>query len=302
MDPKIKEMMKRKAILSICLLVGLCGFAANDIVRVSATYEYISDNQDETPAQVEKKAFEAARLRALENRFGIDASRVVSSLQTNTNNDGNASSANRSIALSETSVRGEWIETLKERIISPATFANGFWRIKVYVEGRARSLTTAKADIQYAVIKDIQDLESPTTFRNGNDLFLRFQSPVAGYLCVYLVDEAQNAFSLLPYMNNPHGSQAVEANREYIFFSEKYDSQAQEYTLTSERESEQNILYLIFSPNDFTKAADSQGGTNFQGDQLPRELTYEAFLKWLARNQTRDPEMDVRQDIIVIRK
>lgn len=294
--------MKRIAILSICLFVGLCGFAANDIVRVSATYEYISDNPNETAAQATTKAFEAARLKALENRFGIDASRVVSSLQTNRNKDGNSSSEGKTFALSEISVRGEWIETIKEQIIEEATFINGFWRINVFVEGRARSLTTAKADIQYTVIKDIQDLESPTTFRNGNDLFLRFQSPVAGYLCVYLVDEAQNAYCLLPYPDNPHGSQAVEPNREYIFFSEKYDSQAQEYTLTSERESEQNILYLIFSPNDFTKAADSQGGTNFQGDQLPRELTYEAFLKWLARNQTRDPDMDVRQDIIVIRK
>lgn len=294
--------MKRIAILSICLLVGLYGFAANDIVRVSATYEYISDNPDETPAQVEKKAFEAARLKAMENRFGIDASRVVSSLQSNRNKDGNGSSEGKTFALSETSVRGEWIETIKEQIIEEATFINGFWRIKVFVEGRVRSLTTAKADIQYTVIKDIQDLESPTTFRNGNDLYLRFQSPVAGYLCVYLVDEAQNAYCLLPYPDNPHGSQAVEPNREYIFFSEKYDPKAQEYTLTSERESEQNILYLIFSPNDFTKAADRQGSTNFQGDQLPRELPYEFLQKWLVRNQTRDPDMDVRQDIIVIRK
>ncbi len=294
--------MKRIVILSLCLLVGLYGFAANDIVRVSATYEYISDNPNETAAQATAKAFEAARLKAMENRFGIDASRVVSSLQTNRNKDGNGSSEGKTFALSETSVRGEWIETIKEQIIEEATFINGFWRIKVFVEGRARSLTTAKADIQYTVIKDIQDLESPTTFRSGNDLYLRFLSPVAGYLCVYLVDEAQNAYCLLPYPDNPHGSQAVEPNREYIFFSEKYDPKAQEYTLTSERESEQNILYLIFSPNDFTKAADRQGSTNFQGDQLPRELPYEFLQKWLARNQTRDPDMDVRQDIIVIRK
>lgn len=294
--------MKRIAILSICLLVGLRGFAANDIVRVSATYEYISDNPNETAAQATTKAFEAARLKALENRFGIDASRVVSSLQTNRDKDGKSSSEDNTFALSETSVRGEWIETLKEQILEEAAFINGFWRIKVFVEGRARSLTTAKADIQYTVIKDIQDLESPTTFRNGNDLYLRFSSPVAGYLCVYLIDEAQNAYCLLPYLNDSHGSQAVDANREYIFFSEKYDPKAQEYTLTAERESEQNILYLIFSSNDFTKASDRQGGTNFQGDQLPRELTYEAFLKWLVRNQTRDAEMVVQQDIIAIRR
>ena len=87
-----------------------------------------------------------------------------------------------------------------------------------------------------------------------------------------------------------------------IFFSSKYDKGAQEYTLNCANSSEQNALYLIFSPNDFTKAADHQAGKNFRDEQLPRELSYEAFLKWLSRNQTKDPQMLVCTSIISIRR
>ena len=66
--------------------------------------------------------------------------------------------------------------------------------------------------------------------------------------------------------------------------------------------SEQNALYVIFSHNTFTKAADQQAGKNWRGEQLPRELSYEDLMKWLARNQTRDENMVVRREVVTIRK
>ena len=281
--------------LSLILLLCALSLFAGDIERVSATYEYISDNPNETPAQVETKAFERAKQKALEDKFGLDVSAVTSSFISNT-------TGSNVLSLGGTSVRGEWIETTKEQVLEPAAFKDGFWRIKVRVEGRARNNATEKADIRFTFVRDIQDIESPITFRDGNDLFMRFSTPVAGSLCVYLVDEDQNAFCLLPYDNNASGAQVVEANREYIFFSEKYERGAQEYTLNCARSSEQNVLFVIFSPNTFTKANDRKSGTNWRDEQLPRQLTYEAFLKWLAKNQTKDPSMVVRREIISIRK
>ena len=289
--------MKRILIYSIAALLYLPLFAAKDIVRVEATYEYISDNARETPEQAERTAIERAKQKALEDNFGIDVSSVTNTLISN---KGQSSETNV-FALGGTSVRGEWIETIKKDI-EEKTFVKGFWRVKVHVVGLARNHATEKADIRYALVKDVQDLESPVTFRDGSDIYLRFSSPVAGHLCVYLVDEAQNAFCLLPYMNQQTGSQAIEANKEYLFFSEKYDRNAQEYTLTCERQSEQNALYVIFSPNEFIKAADRQGGKNFRDEDLPRELSYEALLKWLSRNQTKDPQLLVRTSVVTIRK
>jgi hypothetical protein len=62
------------------------------------------------------------------------------------------------------------------------------------------------------------------------------------------------------------------------------------------------MLLVVFSPNEFTKAADKQGGKNFRDEQLPRELSYAALMKWLAKNQTKDPDMVVRSTLITIRK
>ena len=189
--------MRKK--LSIILLVCSLSLFAENIERVSATYEYTSNDPNETPAQVEAKAFERAKQQALEDKFGIDVTSVSNTLQLNRSNGENAQTQTNIFSLGGTSVRGEWIETIKEQILVPATFVEGFWRIKVHVEGRARNHATEKTDIRYTFVRSEQDVESPVTFRDGNDIFLRFSSPVAGSLCVYLIDEEQNAFCLLPY-------------------------------------------------------------------------------------------------------
>lgn len=291
-----------KRILTLLWIVSISAFCiADDIVRVSAVYEYASNDQNETPTQAEANAFRQAKIKALEDRFGIDVTAVTQSLMINRVEGEEAKTKTNVFSMGETAVRGEWIETIQEQVLEK-NYVNGFWVIKVRVEGKARNYSTEKADIQYTFVRDVQDMDSPVTFRDGNDLFLRFSSPVAGYLCVYLVDEEQNAFCLLPYMSRQTGSQPVEANKEYIFFSSKYDKDAQEYTVNCERSSEHNTLYVVFSPNEFTKAADKQGGKNFRDEQLPRELNYKALMEWLSRNQTKDPDMVVRASLISIKK
>lgn len=291
-----------RRILICILLVGVTACCiASDIVRVSAVYEYISNNPNETPAQAEANAFMAAKQKALEDRFGLDVTKITNTLITSRTEGEMSKSETNVFSAGETAVRGEWIETIQEKVLEKS-FTNGFWGIKVRVEGRARNYSTEKADIYYTFVKDVQDVESPVTFRDGSDIFLRFSSPVAGFLCVYLIDEELNAFCLLPYISRQTGSHPVEANKEYVFFSPIFDKEAQDYTVNCERSSEQNMLYVIFSPNEFIKAADKQGGKNFRDEQLPRELSYEALMKWLSKNQTKDPDMVVRSTLISIKK
>jgi len=291
-----------KRFLFILLMANITAFCmAGDIVRVSAIYEYVSNDPNETPTQAEANAFKAAKQKALEDRFGLDVSKITNTLITNRTEGQVSKSETNVFSVGETAVRGEWIETLQEKVLEK-NYTNSFWVVKVRVEGKARNHTTEKADIQYAFVKDEQDMDPPVTFRDGNDLFLRFSSPIAGYLCVYLVDEKQNAFCLLPYMSRQTGSHPIVANKEYIFFSPKYDREAQEYTINCERSLEQNMLLIVFSPNEFAKASDKQGGKNFREEQLPRELSYEALMKWLSRNQTKDSDMVVRSTLITIMK
>ena len=286
-------------VCGLCICLALC---AGEIQKVSAVYEYTSNNLNETLAEVEANAFERAKQKALEDKFGLDVNSVSNSLQINRASGNNAQTETNVFSLGGTAVRGEWIETISEEIIEPARFSNGFWQMKVRVVGRARNYSTEKTDIRYTFVRSAEDLESPVTFRDGNDIYLRFSSPVAGSLCVYLVDEDQNAFCLLPYANQQSGAQAIEANKDYVFFYEKFDKNADEYVLTCERSMEQNALYVVFSPNTFTKANDTQSVTNWRDQPMPRQLSYADLLKWLARNQTKDEAMVVRTSVISIRR
>lgn len=293
--------MKRGFVLFLLVLACLVSSAKGDIKHVSATYEYISDKANETPEQAEIVALQLAKQHALEEEFGLDVLGMTSSLQTNRQEGQNVKSTSDFMALSETSVRGEWIETIKERVIEKS-FEKGFWRVKVYVEGRARNNSTEKVAIEYALINNSHDRENRTQYYDGDDVFLRFSTPVAGALCVYLVDAEGMAYCLLPYQSAQDGCQMVEANKNYLFFSAVEDINADEYTLNCLRSSEQNVIFIVYSPNIFTKAGDKQSGKNWRDEQMPRQLDYESFMKWLARNQTRDEDMVVRREIVMVRK
>ena len=292
--------MKRTSLIICALLICLVSFAG-DIKHISITYEYISDNPNETPEQAEQTAIQMAQQKALEEHFGLDVVGITSTMQRNRQEGQQVSSTSDVFSMRETSVRGEWIETIKQKVLEK-TFDKGFWRVRVYIEGRARNHSTEKPEIQYAFINNAHDKQNRDQYYDGDDIFLRFTSPVSGALCIYLVDTEQNAYCLLPYQSNAVGYQPIEANKDYLFFSEMVDPNADEYTLNTMQSSEQNALYVIFSPNIFTKAVDKQAGTNWRDEQLPRFLSYEDLMKWLARNQTRDENMVVRREVVTIRK
>lgn len=292
--------MKRFLLIICVLLICLVSFAG-DIKHISITYEYISDDPNETPEQAERTAVQMAQQKALEEHFGLDVVGITSTMQRNRQEGQQVSSTSDVFSLRETSVRGEWIETTSQKILEKI-FDKGFWHVKVYIAGRARNHSMDKPEIQYAFINNAHDKQNRDQYYDSDDIFLRFTSPVSGALCVYLVDAEQNAYCLLPYQSNTMGYHAVEANKDYLFFSETTDPSADEYTLNTMQSSEQNALYVIFSPNTFTKAIDQQAGKNWRDEQLPRFLSYEDLMKWLARNQTRDENMVVRREVITIRK
>ena len=292
--------MKHTSLVICALLICLVSLAG-DIKHISITYEYISDNPNETPEQAEQAAIQMAQQKALEEHFGLDVVGITSTMQRNRQEGLQVSSTSDVFSLRETSVRGEWIETISQKVLEK-TFEKGFWHVKVYIAGRARNHSTEKPEIQYTFINNAHDKQNRDQYYDGDDIFLRFTSPISGALCVYLVDAEQNAYCLLPYQSSTIGYQKINANQEYLFFSTSTDPNADEYTLNTVQSSEQNALYVIFSPNTFTKAIDQQAGKNWRDEQLPRFLSYEDLMKWLARNQTRDENMVVRREVVTIRK
>lgn len=292
--------MKHVLFSFVFLLVSITSFAG-DVKHIRITYDYISEDPSESPDQAERNAIVCAKKKALEEHFGLDVVGMTSMFQAERVEKDDIAYSESFLSLNESSVRGEWIETIEEKILEKS-YVNGYWQVRVYVEGSAKSHSADKPQIQYAFINNLHDRENRKVYYDGDNIFLRFSAPVSGALCVYLVDEEQNAYCLLPYQSSTIGYQPVKANTNYIFFDKKENPQAYEYTLNTPYGTEQNALYVIFSPNTFVKAADQQAGKNWRDEQLPRELRYEDLMKWLVKNQTRDENMVVRREVISIKK
>lgn len=173
--------------------------------------------------------------------------------------------------------------------------------VTVRVKGVIREIVNAAVDFQACVLcNGTEDRFEQDRFRNGDDLYLSFQSPVDGYLTVYLLDAEGTAYCLLPYRGDTGGRVAVKGNRRYVFFSVDdvpagERGMVDEYVMTCGNREELNQIYVIFSPQLFTKAVDYAG----EGLQ-PRELPYEEFQRWLFDCRKQDREMRVEVKNIVI--
>lgn len=285
----------KKITLIFSFIFTIAIVSAQDIHRLKLTYEYESDDPTITAQAAEMMAFEEAKLQALEEHYGVD----MEHLSAEVNSERNLNAESKYFSFTQMAPRGEWIETVEERVVNKE-FRNNFWHITVYVEGKARAKSHADIDLKIRFANSLKETRPRKQFFDGDDLFLHFTAPMDGYLCVYLTDESGNVFCLLPYENGSTGSQPIQGSKDYMFFSTEHDQNATELILRREHPNEHNMLYVVFSPNDFAKALDSDSGKNKYDEQMPRMLSYIEFLKWMSKNQKRDNMMTVRKTLITI--
>jgi hypothetical protein len=277
--------------------------AAQGVVSVCGEYAYhVPDHV--SMAQAKQIALERAKVEALAKKFGTAISQHSALMRTEDNEK--ASEAYFSLLANE--VKGEWLEDTKEPVLKVTT-EQGRLMVKALVCGKAREVKGAGVDFTSKALRNGTESKYESgEFRHGDDLYLLFRSPVDGYLAVYLVDETPTAFCLLPYRGDPSGQAQVKAGQEYVFFSECHAGRGvsfvDEYTLTCEKAVEQNMLYIIFSPNKFIKANDAEANDIHSENDiiLPRELPYEDFQKWLVNNRIKDKDMKVEAKGITIKK
>jgi len=289
------------------VFVGFC-LALSGMMRaaepekVSITYEYNSNDRHESQALAEQHAFEYAKRKAIEDRFPILAMSAKALSTTEQTQNGSSTVDERFYSSYETIARGEWIGQPKEQVLE--SYHNGeHWVVKVYVEGLMREKKAKPIDLKYAFIRNTGERENRAIFIDGDELLLRFASPVDGALCLYLVDAEKNptAYCLLPSETEKKGYQSVKANTEYTFMQAK-DNNGIYVTLNTTREREFNTLYLLFSPNSFAKALDRKGAKNADGDLIPRNLSNAELQEWLVKAQTADEQMVVIKEVIEIRR
>lgn len=206
-------------------------------------------------------------------------------------------------SLGGSEVKGEWIETLGEPDIVRSFGEDGSLIVHVTVKGRIREITNARVDFQAKVLCNGTDLKfERTNFRSGDDLYLYFKSPTDGYLNVYLLDEvSQTVYCLLPYRSSGQGAVKVEHDVPYIFFSkakaEGDTSGIDEYVMTCSRSSERNVLYVMFSTNEFTKA-----NLESAEELRPRQTEWEDFQEWAVKCRNRDKNLTIKRFILTIKQ
>lgn len=275
--------------------LGITSCYAQHVKSVSGEYVY-SAPENVSLEEAKRTALNRAQIQALAEEFGTVVSQHNATVMSNQNGQTNTGFT----SLSDSDVKGEWLETVgtpKYEI----SYSQGMLVVKCTVRGKAREIISSKIGFMSKVLKNgLEDKYESDAFRNGDDLFMAFQSPVKGFLAVYLVDDSQNAYCLLPYRSSKDGIVSVAANEKYILFSEKKAAplatanEVDEYTMTCEKASETNYIYVVFSPHSFVKALDNAV------DGLPRELSFAGFQKWLAKNRASDKDMQVEVKSITV--
>lgn len=262
---------------------------------VEGEYTYHAP-ENVTLEEAKRIALDRAKIQALADAFGTIVSQTNATYVQNCN----GSSDIDFLSIGGSEVKGEWIETVGEPQYD-ISYEQGMLVVKVSVKGKAREIVSAQIDIKAKVLRNgTEDKFESDEFRDGDDLYLSFVSPVSGYLAVYLVDAGQKAYCLLPYRSQTDGIYKVEANRRYVFFNIKEAAPQErqyvdEYVMTCSRSSEYNQIYVIFSPQPFAKAAD-----NALAETLPGELNYKELQKWLTEYRKKDKSMNVIKKSILI--
>ena len=286
-----------RLLISVCLFLFALPILAQRTEKVRAEYIYYTP-ENISLEEAKRIALDRAKIQAIADEFGTIVSQSNTTLVSNRNGE----STSDFFSLGGSELRGEWIETIGQPEYQ-INYEQGMLVVKAIVSGRIREIISAQIDIKAEVLCNGTDLKfARTDFKSGDDLYLYFQSPVDGYLAVYLLDEvSQMVYCLLPYKSSSEAVTPIEHDKPYIFFSAKHAGDkahlVDEYTMTCNNSVERNTIYVVFSPNEFAKA-----NSNNVEELLPQELSFEKFQKWLSKGRVRDKEMTVVKETITITK
>lgn len=283
--------------LLLFFLLGPLSLWGQKTKTISGEYSYYADpNMSVKEAMV--AAIENARLQAIAHEFGTLLTQNTQQQDVVTNNR----ESNFFMQLNSMEVKGEWIRDVDEPKTTREILDDGTLIINARVKIEARAISNEAIDFDVKVLRNGTDLRFvDTNFKSNDDLYIYLKAPVDGYVAIYLIDETPTAYCLLPYDRDNDGQQPVKRNKENVFFSPDMASEGDrnmvdELKMTcSDELMELNQLYVVFSPNPFTKAIDCEGGERISDELLlPRQLSYKDFSKWLSKQRARDPQMGMQ--------
>lgn len=269
--------------LILLLLVCVVGYAQKT-EKVHGKYSYtVGENESITLMEVKQKCIINAQSEAIKETF-------KEKIESTTNMvDGNVNGKEVSAFYDEVTLNSsaEWIGDTQEPVIS-AVYEDGKLTFTAEVWGEAREITQNKVDFEWKTLcNGTTDSYESDKFKPKDRLYIKFKSPVSGYIAIYLLDSSsKRANRMLPYRNNTTGYHEVKAGQEYILFDRDSDPTATPLTISTNDALEMDQIILIFSPNSFTKNNDDNGDRKHLSSQ-----TVENFEQWIKKMRKRDKDM-----------
>jgi hypothetical protein len=284
---------------------------AQEVIRVKGSAQVLLEDHL-SKDEAREEAIQQAKINAIENEFGTYVEQDSDVKIDNGEADFRI--------IGHTRVKGDWLKTTRKKIKEEKRPVRGVFRnqaeiwISCDIEGLVR-------EIRYPeTTPDIQPLNCREPecrtydFKDGESMYLSFMSPRDGYLSVYVVQEDQFAYRLLPYQEMPEEylqSVPVKADREYLFFANDNDfdyfpgfsyMMIDELEMATESNSENLDLYVVFSPNHYEKPVLREKTASVSNVILPRSLTREQFEDWLLENRIYDPLFQYKRITLTVIK
>lgn len=308
---------KYNFLLGLWFMNPVCTFAQTDKAIVGRGTAEVLIDEHLSEAQAKQKAAELARVNAIENKFGRVIFQGNSVSIENVGTGQKVQSSTRFSSISDSYVKAEWVAD--EKIEFDIRENDGRRFCFCTVIGRMREVKEMPVQFKAEPLMNCTDKNTcrALTFTDRATLYLYFNSPQKGYLSVFVLDN-ENAWCLLPYKSQTSSLYPIEANREYVLFSPANEAPemrnaVEQYELSTEKEQEENMIYLVFSKEEFSNPAvyqlsDSQKKLHLtpqdlkQRYELPKQTSSEEFLKWLGKLRIYEPNIQVMQTAVTIKK
>lgn len=267
----------------------------------------------ESKVDAQERVFELAKRNLLANAFPTQMS-VQTEMEIKNRNEGNNVDTETSIKVSsESIVKGEIIKITKKEFKDHLRKENKtkVKYIECIIEAKVRKLENERIAIQTFTMSDSRILVPKKNFKEGDNLYVYFQSPVSGYLNIFVEAEemVQRIFPYSQYPSKFENGAEVIADKDYILFSQNHDYFDQPKLLTDElelflenKELETNKVYVIFSKSPITKPVLKPNQKLEGGSYLPPSLSKKAFEAWKFRNLSSRADMQIHDFFIEITK
>jgi hypothetical protein len=320
--------MKKIVFCYLFIFISFLGLTQNKETKIVSTSgeAQVEWNKDhESMAQAKERAQNLATVNALEKAFGVVIVQGNSTYIKNKVTGQQVETNTQFNMIGNSIVRGEVIEIedIKFKEIKYTKKIDRkkvqFMDIKCNITVKAKEITDTRLELEVKTLACTNIKCASTVFKNGDDFFMYFKSPVNGYLTIYL-DDTKNTARILPYMEMPEETEnnfKIQADKEYILFSNKEEFnyftdkyfEEDTYQLTCETEKDLNRIIVIFSqktlnkPN-LKKDLDESKYTEYlqKGYQMPMQTTSEEFQKWLVKNRSIRDDVQVEMIDVTIEK